>query len=91
MVFLKEFIKTIFRLIVTNFQSKGDYLTVNILTDREIQCDYFSCHDLVSCFYYLIKVKFVRLMQWSLIGDSLNVYTFLLLLTLYSDADIFQR
>ena len=43
MVFLKEFIKTISSLIVTNFQSKGDYLTVNILTDREIQCDYSSC------------------------------------------------
>ena len=46
-VFLKEFIKTISWLIVTNFQSKGDYLTVNILTDREIQCDYSSCHDLI--------------------------------------------
>ena len=43
MEFLKEFIKTISSLIVTNFQSDGDYLTVNILTDREIQCDYSSC------------------------------------------------
>ena len=36
--------------IVTNFQSKGDCLTVNIITDREIQCDYFSCQVLFLIF-----------------------------------------
>ena len=32
---LKEFIKTIFQPIVTNFQSEGDCLTVNIISDRD--------------------------------------------------------
>ena len=76
---------------VTNFQSRGDYLTFNILTDREIQCDYSSCYDLISCFYNLIKVKFVRLMQWSHFCDSLKMYTVFFVTHLGFDADIFQR
>ena len=50
-----------------------------------------SCHDLISCFYNLIKVKFVRLMQWSHFCDSLNMYTVFFVTHLGFDADIFQR